>query len=256
MDTANGMIVTGTAVAWCGLVEQGKGTAFKINNLVADPAAKKMTFDSLTEASYKLLLPTEQTSDAKIETTLANGAKIQHKKYEPIINGDTGAIESGSSTSSDIVKGEITIVTSSADKDSASWTAFVNKIKDNIGKYWFVCVPVGYTSGQLGATVPNADGFVMLIGKLSTDLDFKVAANAVQTVSLAFKSESVAAYATTEATTQMTDSAIDTFIANNSNFLLPDIEDVALGVDVNPPDIGATDGHILTKGGMLILEAA
>lgn len=255
MDTANGMIVTGTSVAWCGLVEQGKGTAFKVNNLAGHPAAKKMFFDSLTEASYKLLLPSEQTSDTKIETTLANGAKIQHKKYEPIINGDTGAVESGSTTSADVVKGEITLVTSSADKDSASWSAFINKIKDNIGKYWLVCVPVGYTSGQLGGVTPNADGFVMLIGKLSTDLDFKVAANAVQTLSLAFKSESVAAYSTIGSTTQMTDAEADTFFATDANFLLPDIEDVALGVDVNPPDIGSADGHILVKGGVVVLEA-
>ena len=254
MDTANQLIVTGTSVAWCGLVEQGKGTAFKVNNLAADPAAEKMFFDSLTEASYKFLLPSEQTSDTKIETTLANGAKIQHKKYEPIINGDTGAVESGSTTSADVVKGEITLVTSSADIDSASWSAFINKIKDNIGKYWFVCVPVGYTSAQLNGVTPNADGFVMLIGKLSTDLDFKIAANAVQTLSLAFKSESVAAYSTTGSTTQMTDTQADTFFATDTNFLLPTIEDVALGVDVNPPDIGATDGHILVKGGMVVLE--
>lgn len=256
MDTSNGMIVTGASVAWCGLIAQGKGTAFKVNNLAGDPAGSKFIFDALVDASYKPLLPAEQSSDSKIEKTIINGAKIQFKKREPIINGETGVVESGGSSASDIIKGEISITTASKDVASASWSAFIAKVMANMGKYWFVCIPTGYTSAQLESSTPNADGFVMLIGRLSSDLDIKISPNEVQTVTLSFKSESVAAYETTGSTEQMTDEEADTFFALDTNFLLPTLTDYALDIEVNPPDIGATDGHILVKGGLLVKSVA
>lgn len=258
MAYSDEIIITGASVAYVGLIDQGKGTTFKVYNLAGDSGAKKLNFDTLEKIAYKFTLPAENTDASNIEVPLAIGTKITFPQITGTISGITEAIESSSSSSSGINGGEITLNINGADMDSASWSVMIKKIVANLSKYWFIAIPTGYTYNSLKtAGTPNVEGFLFMIGKISSEISSEAAGNANSKLTLTFKSASVAAYADSEDTDAMDDTALDTWFASTSNILLPNIVQpgVSPTLNVNPPALGATDGHILAAGGIVTIAA-
>ena len=252
---ADGIIITDVPVAWLCSVDDGKGVVFKVYNLLAD-ASKRLCYNNTQDSSYKLKNPAAAAATEKNSINRGDGAVIAFPKNSLTIDGTTEKATGGSSSS--VVNSEITINVTQMDTDSVSWTAYLNKLKTLLSKPHICILPTGFTHNTLTAGTPNAEGFIFQACKISTDLDFKKSANAASPHTLTLTPTTLNAYAAAEDEDPMDASALNTFFATDTNFLPTSIivPGYSPAMTINPPDIGATDGHLLAAGEVVIIAGA
>lgn len=251
---ADGIIINDVPCVWLLSVDDGKGVNGKVNNLIAD-AAGRLLFNNTQDSGYKMKNPAAAAATDKLQINRGDGAVIEFSKNSLTIDGTTESATGGSSSS--VVSAEITFNTAQMDTDSASWSAYLNKLKSLMGKKFIAILPTGFTWNAQNAGSPNAEGFLFQAVTISTDLDFKKAANAAQPVTYTLTPTTLNLYASDEDTDPMDATELNTFFANDSNFLPTSIIIPGYSsMTINPPDIGASDGHLLAAGEVVIKAAA
>lgn len=251
---ADSIILNDAPVAWLLSVDEGKGVVGKVHNLIAD-AAGRLLFNNTQDSGYKLKNPAAAAATEKLQINRGDGAVIEFAKQSLTIDGTTEAATGGSSST--VVNAEITFNTAQMDTDSVTWTAYLNKLKALIGKKFIAILPTGFTWNAQNATTPNAEGFIFQACVLSTDLDFKKAANTATPVTFTLTPTTLNLYTAAEDEDPMSEAELDTFFASDLNFLPTSI--IVPGYDsmtINPPDVGATDGHLIASGEVVIKAAA
>jgi len=185
------IVLTGAPFGYVQVVDEAAGT---IGNA--------LTFSNLLSVTYKLPKAESETeSTENIDITRADGAIIRFPKMSPTISGVTGAIVAKDSTGTATGKGEVTAVINEAPDEIASWTTFMNKLKELSGKLLYITVPTGLTYSQRNtiATNKKVDGWIHMLGRINNDLENQLGSSNA-TVSVTFVTHSTSADIITDLT--------------------------------------------------------
>lgn len=182
------MIINGVPVAWATpVLELAPGGTLSLG--------AQMKFDNITTPviGFPFAGDAAAAGGAEfIEVTRGDGAIIQFPKDNLRIDGTDESVvsSSGGSGTDTAAIGTISFTALQADMDSASYLAFINKLKAHRNDFWLVCVPIGENYVRRhpsSATTPNAAGFAFLLAKLSGSLNLSIAPQTGAPVQLQFQ---------------------------------------------------------------------
>ncbi|MCO5250686.1 MAG: hypothetical protein M9949_04605 [Candidatus Kapabacteria bacterium] len=170
------MLITG--VPCCYLLEVKTGPTIASPSGDAD-AADRLKFEALSENPvFKFPASSDNEEGEKYEIAIAGDITIEFPKFLKRLAGneteaDTITLKDVTPASQESTgKGEVVINTTEADRDSATWTALISKLKGKVNKYFLGVFPTGFThSGRNSAN--KADGWIYFIGKLTGDVENK-----------------------------------------------------------------------------------
>ena len=232
----NKIILTGSCIGWLHKIDEAAKTI-----------VESYRFDNLQSSTYKLLKASSESSSSgdKLEINRADTGVIQFPK--PTLNIDPLtelAIVSSTGGSDATSKGEITLVTNEAPIESNSWTAFIKSLQGNMSAKFLITIGTGQSYKTLNDSASKKpDGFVHMIGILTTDIEQQLQNGAV-TLSMTFASQKIA-----------TDATVKTALTNASLFTAIEWKrGLATGnPTVKPATIISADADTIIAGDILVL---
>ncbi|HOV92262.1 MAG TPA: hypothetical protein PLC04_04180 [Candidatus Kapabacteria bacterium] len=145
------------------------GWVYKVDLTATPKLALKWSFDNLKPGSWKAPSPQSAAAGDNLDIERGDGAKYRFPAETLVLDGVTEEIKA--STSSDETKlGEITLVTNEGAVESNSMSAFYKDVLANRDELFLVIVGTGF-SHDSKTNLKSADGFVVLLGKITNDIE-------------------------------------------------------------------------------------
>jgi hypothetical protein len=196
-DMSNGVVINGGGGAW--LYPAASGV---FNGLAATPdATDRFIFDNIRDASCTIVRPESASAGEEfVEVTRGDGAIIQYPKITLRLDGVTGALKSGGASAS-ASKGLISFVANGADKDSADWLTYIQKLNEFIGAEFLIAIPLGFSYDNWidrnAGSPTDVEAIALCLGNLDADIAHAASAftPAAHTITVRSKASTIASSA-------------------------------------------------------------
>jgi hypothetical protein len=233
MSTTNQkMILNGCPQAWFHLITEGTIT-------------EKWRFDNIQKAGYKILKTGSNTTNANnLDIKRIDGATWRFPKETLILDGITENDITPADASSDATgKAEITMIIVEAPIEKNSFTAFAREFKTLKDSLFLVTIPSGQ-SYRAKTDQKKPEGYIHMIGKISSDSEFQFEGEKETSLSLtlvSYKNSGLVA-------ADLTDESLFTAITWKKGGTGKDI------TGIKPPTITSGDAAEILAGDVVIVS--
>jgi hypothetical protein len=227
------MIYRGAPFAW-------------VHEIAAGVVTELWRFNNLADAEYKLALAGAAAAGGEnIDSLRSDGVTWRVPKVAKILSQIDETDITPAGTGEDATnKGEITITLLEAAIEANSDAAFMEELNSKLNSKFLITIATGFSYAAAEVS-KKPDGFVHMIGKISTELTRKYAGNTVSNIVLNFKSY------------KNTDEDVD------EESLMPEGDDLFTAItwklggagdpDITPPPIIEADATAILAGEIVIV---